>query len=340
MADKSKKTVSSDDLKRQRSRRDLAVWLAIVLSAAAALAAGIAFGVLAIVPQWFAENPRMVVRRIELTSPPDPESGNFPPYNGYWSSHKVPLMTRLEIREPMSLWQIDPGELRRKLEDPGTFSSIRSARVYRIPPDILRIALAERYALATVRGSNNLAVDENAMLFDLRESRWANFSGRRPRISLNAPGNRPGVRDSRLIPAVALIMEVNRGNDNKPASSKLDVLEVRLESDSMVCRFVYGNHGGERRAVFPLRDHERNLPIQLQALRSALAELRQEGLERREFDLSFDGQVVIKDDQPDNAPKKQNLDSRGRRNDDRGNSSSHRNTNHNNDKNKRRRNGR
>lgn len=300
MADKSKNSISSDDLKRRRSRRNLAIWLAVVLSASAALAVGVAIGVLSILPHLFEENPRLIVRRIELTTPPD-KDGNVRSYSGYWSSRKGLLKDKLEAESrekrlsgASSLWRIDPGDLRRELENPRKFSSIQSARVYRIPPDTLRIELVDRTPRAVVRGSG-LLVDETGMLFDPRESIFA--GSRLPRIAVNAPGNLPGARDKRLIPAVALIMEVN--NTNLSVGGKLDVSEVRLESDGMVCRFMYGDPPIERRAIFPLRDYERNLARQLRALRGALKNLQPGEEGRRDFDLSFSGQVVIKEDKPE-----------------------------------------
>ena len=287
MADKSKNSVSSDESRRKSARRNLTIWLVVVLLTAVAIAVGIAIGVLSILPQWFEKNPRMVMRRIELTSK-DRMS-----YSGYWSSRRGVLKRRLGLKDRTSLWEVDPGELRRTLENTRLFSSIQSARVYQVPPDTLRIELTERTPVAFV-GNSPLVTDDSCMLIRRRESIVAGsqWDGTLPTIT-GVDLRRAGERDPRLAPAVALIVEARKG----AADIELKIAEIRIASpEKMQCRFSCGSPAKEYVAVFPIRHYERRLAIQLQALKAALIKLRQGGEDRRYFDLSFDGQVVNRDD--------------------------------------------
>jgi hypothetical protein len=277
------------------------LWLAVVMSVAAIIAIVIAWGVLSVLPRWFEDNPRMVMRRIELTS------RNRMSDRSYWNNHKNELIRRLELYGAPSLWASDSGELRRKLEDPKLFSSIQHARVYKELPDTLRIEITERTPVAFIRDSS-LVVDESCMLIKRRETMVADRRKWReevPDISGITPKETPGVQDMRLAPAVALIKEVDNKNG---ADIRMKIIEIVLQPpERMICRFRCGSAGPEYRAVFPIRHYEKKLGIQVLALRTALIRLREEGLDRRDFDLSFDGQVVIKgnkDGDDNNKPQK------------------------------------
>ena len=288
MADKSKNTDRSGGGGSRNSRRDAMIWLAVVLSVAVLIAIGIAWGILSVLPRCFDENPRMVMHRIELTS------RNRMSDRCYWNNHKDELIRRLELHGSPSLWEIDSGELRRKLEDPKLFSSIQRARVYKELPDTLRIELTERTPVAFIRGSS-LVVDESCMLIAREETMVADkkkWRGEVPDISVIAPKETSGVQDMSLAPAVALIKEVDNKNG---ADIRIRIIEVSIrQPNRMICRFRCGSSETEYRAVFPIRHYEKKLGIQVLALRTALIKFREEGLDQREFDLSFDGQVVTK----------------------------------------------
>ena len=214
------------------------------------------------------------------------------------------MISRLKLATSSSLWQCDSGELRRRLEDPRLFSSIQRAQVYKELPDTLRIELTERTPLAFVggtgRGRDELVVDDSCMLIRRRESMvsGSQWNGALPVISGVPPKDPPGVRDQRLAPAVALITEVQ----NKAQTDlNLRIIEIELQHPKkMLCRFRCGNAGPEYHAVFPIPHYDKKLATQLLALKATLLKLREEGLDRRDFDLSFDGQVVVKARKKDN----------------------------------------
>ena len=140
-----------------------------------------------------------------------------------------------------------------------------------------------------------MVVDESCMLIAREETMVADkkkWRGEVPDISVIAPKETPGVQDMSLAPAVALIKEVDNKNG---ADIRIRIIEVSIrQPNRMICRFRCGSSETEYRAVFPIRHYEKKLGIQVLALRTALIKFREEGLDQREFDLSFDGQVVTK----------------------------------------------
>lgn len=303
MSDKPKNTDRPDE-EAGDSRRSIVLWLVIVLSVAALAAVCITLGVISLMPVWFTENPRMMMRQVELVSstPMSPQ--------GYWVTNKEELVRRLELDGSTSLWKSDSGELRRKLEDPKRFSSIQRARVHKVLPDTLRIELIERTPIAfvhgTAKGKDELVVDESCMLIRRSESMvaGAQWNNALPVISGVVPKDTPGVVDSRLAPAVALITEVQNKNGS---GLKLRIRKIELQyPKKMICRFLCGDSADEYCAVFPIDNYEKKLAVQLLALKTTLLRFPEEGAARREFDLTFDGQVVVRNGKKANTPKHKN----------------------------------
>ena len=114
----------------------------------------------------------------------------------------------------------------------------------------------------------------------------------------------PGVQDQRLAPAVALIMEVQ---SKSGVGLRLTIIEIELQyPKKMICRFRCGNSGTVYRAIFPIEHYDKKLSIQLSMLKTTLLKFREEGIDRHEFDLSFDGQVVVRGGNKVNTPKNKN----------------------------------
>lgn len=283
MADKSKNSHASGDRSRHTGR-DTMILLAVALLSAAGIAAGLVFGVSALWNCWFDENPRLTLRQVRLSSKDRMD------YRGYWNSHRPELLRRLRLRLPIQMWTLDTEALRLELEDPGKFSSVQSARVYLTLPDTLDIELTERTPVAFVdRAGARFVVDETCMLILRRESMAA--QGRWVLPVIRGGGKRdgrPGERDAALAPAVALIMEAQR---NFP---RLKISEIVLlpREEKMLCRFRFGSSGPESEARFPVRHYRQELGSQLKRLEGALIRFRQEGIDRREFDLSFRERLV------------------------------------------------
>ena len=254
--------------------------LAAALLAVAAALTGVIVAWHTLMPLWFGENPRMTIRQVKISS------GGYWNSNGYWNNRDAELLRRLGIRRGMTLFGVDPGALRGKLE---RIPCVESARVYRVLPDTLRMELVERTPRAVLFDrASPLVADENGMVIERRESLVANGRWDLPLISGVSLKYQPGQKDPRLAPAMELIMQTRSRYHN------FNIREVTFTSpERMECFFNYGGGRTIYRAVFPVRQYERRIDGLLLALESALIDMRRSGEDKRNFNLSFDGQVVI-----------------------------------------------
>ena len=237
------------------------------------LAAGAAFGVRALYGLWFSGNERLTLRRLQVAS------------RGYWNGREAELMRRLELKNGTPLFALDPKAIREKLE---RIPCVESARVHRIPPDTLSVELTERIPRALLGAPGSLLVaDENAVVMTRRESLAEGGKLALPVITgVPLSGMRPGTADRRLLPALDLIMLTLR------RYPMFHISTVSMNSqDSMVCYFLYRGGRSYYRAVLPVRS--RGLEFLLSALESAIIEVRRSGDAQRNFNLSYDGQVVV-----------------------------------------------
>ena len=305
MADRPKKTSSSGAAENRKARQELLIWLTVIVLLAAAAALTVILGVSAIYPHWFEKNPRMILRRIRISS--SDQSG----IQNYWSTRRGrrKLLKRLELELGVPLAELDTGKVRAELEDPKRFSSVQSARVVRVLPDTLSIELTERIPLAFLDSRDSkVVVDDACMLIKRSESMAA--VGKWDELPLITGLDRRtdvGERDPRLSPAVALILETQKNRDPRTA---IKIIKIEFESldpagagraepNNMLCTFRFGRPSAEDehvyRALFPLRDLEKYLDVYLYRLVTSVVKMRQEGRsDWRFFDLTFDDMVVIR----------------------------------------------
>ena len=256
------------------SGRRRKVWRWAILLALLALVAGAVFGVRGLYSLWFPDNERLVLRRIEIRS------------QGYWSGRESGLMRRLGLREGAPLFELDMRELREKLE---RIPCVESARVYRVLPDTLRCEITERIPRAFLgKPGSELVADENSVVMTRRESLASDGKLDLPIITgVNLAGVSPGQPCRKLRPALDLIMLTLR------RYPMFDIRAVSMTADdSMACYFFYHRGRTHYRAVFPA--HSRNYELLLSALESAIIDVRRNGDQKRNFNLSWDGQVVTK----------------------------------------------
>ena len=277
MADKSKNTAPAAG--ERRGHKMALIALAVVLLAVGTAVAGVILAVHTLGPLWFGENPRLAIRRVEIAS------------GGYWNgnganSRENELMRRLGMRRGMTLFGVDPGKLRAGLE---RIPCVESARVYRVLPDTLRMELVERTPRAVLFDrASPLVADENGIVIERRESLVATGRWDLPLISGVSLKYQPGQKDPRLAPAMELIMQTRSRYHN------FNIREVAFKSpDRMECFFNYGGGRTIYRAIFPVRRYESRIDGLLLALEAALIDMRRAGEDKRNFNLSFDGQVVI-----------------------------------------------
>ena len=295
MADKPKKTSAAGSGEVRKAVNEPVLRLAVVVSLAAVLAIAAAIGVSAIIPRWFSENPRMTLRRVQLSS------GGAADYRGYWSTRKSELLQRLGINEAEPLWNVDTSALRAELEDTTKFSSIKSAQVFLHLPDTLEIRLSERTPVAVLfsRGSKFVA-DESCMVILRGESMAADGNWEELPLITGSEELGVGRRDPRLAPAVALIMEVRKTNS---PGMEIDIIKIELdrvdaarggEPEKMVCFFRFGGTEAVCRAIFPVRNHEKYLGAYLSRLRAALINARRAGRVGRCIDLTYERRAVVR----------------------------------------------
>ena len=279
MADRSKITASAAG-GGGRGRKTVLIALTVVLLVAGAAVAGVVAAFHTLGPLWFGDNPRMTIRQVKVAS------GGYWNDRGYWSNRETELLRRLGIRRGMTLFAVDPGKLRAGLE---RIPCVESARVYRVLPDTLQLEVIERTPRAVLFDrASPLVADENGMVIERRESLVATGRWDLPLISGVPLKYQPGQKDPRLAPAMELIMQtVSRYHNFK-------IREVALKSpERMECFFNYGGGRTIYRAIFPVRRYESRIDGLLLALESALIEARRSGEDKRNFNLSFDGQVVM-----------------------------------------------
>ncbi|MBQ6352232.1 MAG: FtsQ-type POTRA domain-containing protein [Lentisphaeria bacterium] len=279
MADRSKNPAPAADSSRRGRKMVLLALTAALLVVAAAVSGVVAVRHI-LVPLWFDENPRMTIRQVKISS------GGYWNGNGYWNNRESELLRRLGVRRGMTLFGVDPGALRGKLE---RIPCVESARVYRVLPDTLRMELVERTPRAVLFDrASPLVTDEKGMVIERRESLVANGRWDLPLISGVSLRYQPGQKDPRLAPAMELIMQTRSRYPN------FNIREVAFTSpERMECFFNYGGGRIIYRAVFPVRQYESRIDGLLLALESALIDMRRSGEDKRNFNLSFDGQVVI-----------------------------------------------
>ena len=266
--DKNSRAAAVNSGGRGRRWRAL-LWLAFLLL----FVCGTVFGANALYEAWFPGNGRLVLRRLQISS------------RGYWNGRENELMRRLGLRPGTTLFSLDPRAIRESLE---RIPCVESARVYRVLPDTLHVEIVERIPRASLlKPGSPLVVDENAVIMTRSESLAYNGKLELPVITgIRSSGMTPGVSYPKLRPALGLIMLTLR----RYPMFRISTVSM-VSPDSMVCYFLYRGGRSHYRAVLPVRS--RGMEFLLSALESAIIEVRRSGDGQRNFNLTYDGQVVV-----------------------------------------------
>jgi len=220
---------------------------------------------------FFTANPRFAVRNIEVNG------------HGYWRENSRMLAKRVALETGGNIFRVDLGDLRKRLEHiPG----IAAATAGRKLPDTVVLKIEERIPRALLGNPRSpYVVDEHGVVVLRRES-IANKL-RLPVISgIPLREFRPGVADKRLMPALELLMTTLRGFPD------IRILQISIVSPRRLeFRMTYrGNNFYS--VVFPVKRN--NNAFLLSALQSAIISARRNGDNRRNFDLFYEGQVVVR----------------------------------------------
>ncbi len=214
----------------------------------------------------------------------------------FWGKHVYLLESKLGARAGDNLFSesLSPSVLRKKLLSvPG----IEKAEVSRRLPDTLEVWVLERVPVAQIAGSG-LVVDEHCVLIRRNESMAEKqllpvITGL-PRCTV-----KPGDRLNNLAPALGLLAAAREFPDfnmDRLDVSELDAGRVNkspapVPGSRITAYMQFRELPGVYTAVFPSNGNPRLL---LAALDSAIISACYRGDDRRNFDLTFDGQVVQK----------------------------------------------
>ena len=245
----------------------------LLLVAPLLLIGGAALGCHALNSVWFTDNRHLVLRKVHVLS------------SGYWSGRDGELASRLDLKPGTGMFRIDPAELRRNLE---AIPCVAKARVYRELPDTLRIELNERVPRAIIGNRNSqVVVDENGVVMPRSES-MASGKLELPVITgVSLKKCRPGGILAAAEPALKLI---TLAMQNFPVYHIAMV--SMLPDDSMACFLYYRGGRSCYRVIVPVRSAD--LSMLLGALEGAIIEVKRSGDQQRNFNLTYDGQVVVK----------------------------------------------
>lgn len=257
------------------TKRRRALWslllLLLLLGGGAGIFAALRYG-------GFTANPRLELRHIRLQS------------RGYWETpgREDELAKQLKLVYGTKLFALDPAELAIQLRQ---IPCVKQARVIRVLPDTLQFELVERTPRAVLFSpQGRWVIDEDAVLMEKRRSEAVKLNAL-PVLML--PRDNPRWQGGEVLaearPALELLMTVLSSFPN---------LTIHLidasnpDSDTMQVYLTFLNYPNKYCVTIP-RDSRRCSQL-LYMLQSAIVNAKKHGDQRRNYDLSFNGQVVIK----------------------------------------------
>lgn len=221
----------------------------------------------------FEENQYLTLRNLEVVG------------TGYWNGREAFLAKLLNLNiNKDNLFKLDYKLLRKRLL---AIPSISNARIVRVLPDTLLLHIEERVPrLILANPSSPWVIDENCIAIPKAESMATNqklpvMTG----VKLHLVSG--GMELKQLRPAVDLVMMTLRNFPN------LQILAIRFigsRRDKMRVVFQYRNKK-TCLAIVPIKNQ--GLDVLLHALQSAIVSAQISQDSRTNFDLSYDGQVVI-----------------------------------------------
>ncbi len=225
----------------------------------------------------FSRNERFLLRRIEVRS----EQG------GYWNGRDDRVAELLQLRPGRdNLWEMDLRKIRERLL---RHPSIRTCTMKRVLPETLSVSIVERLPRAALGnpGSPYLLSDD---LVVLPRAETMKVAGDLPVLTGFGPNFRtyPGALCPQAEAAMDLLMEILRNYPDLAAVhldiSSRDKLKTTLRYRN---RYLY-------QVTFPT---EGRFDYLLGVVQSAIIGLLRNGDERHVLDVSFNGQIVIRERQ-------------------------------------------
>lgn len=221
---------------------------------------------------FFVGNDRFMLKHVSV------ERGRF------WRGRENVLAQRIGLAPGTNLFALDYRKLRERL---ATIPSIESAEVVPVLPDTIELRLIERIPRAAIGNPNSpWVVDENNIVIPRAESLAAE-NLRLPVISGIPPAEvRLGAKLERLGPAMELIMATVRGFPQ----IRISWISV-ADKEKLLFTMRYRD---SRQLTVTLPTSNRGVNFMLSALQSAILDAWRFGDERSNFNLSYEGRVVLK----------------------------------------------
>ena len=237
-----------------RSDREKLFRALLVLFILIAAATALVFGVFWARQQLFNRNDRFKLREVVVKS------------GGYWQDKAPLLSSRLGIRPGMNLFSLKPAEIRRQLM---AIPSVGNCEVVRILPDTLHLRV----------------IDETGMVIPRLESMSVSLP--LPVIlGMRLEDIEAGMKLDALNPALELIMLTVR---NFP---DISIVAINVRNPEKLEFFMRYRNQKSCKVIIPA--HNRNFAFLLSTLQSAIIHAERRGDTRGTFDLSFDGNVIIR----------------------------------------------
>ena len=221
----------------------------------------------------FTGNPRLVLREVRVRT------------TGYWRDRGKQLCSRIGLEPGINLFSLNLRTLRRRLE---CIPNIASAEVRRVPPDTIEIKIEERIPRAVLGNPRSpFVVDEHCVVIPRTESMAEKEKLRLPVVSgISLKKLQPGSAEPRLQRALDLIMVTLRGFPD------IRILQLSIDRPGFFDLRMTYRENILYHVILPVRTSGN--AFLLSALQSAIIAARRRGDRRTTFDLSYEGQVVVR----------------------------------------------
>jgi len=231
---------------------------------------GIAFGAFKLYQTLFVTNPRLQLQRVEVCS----QTG------GYWQQHQTELIQKIGLQTGMSFHDIHPDEIRQKLL---AIPNISAATVEVLHPDAIRLNITERIPVAQL--DTTWVIDSEGYILRRSET----IANQLP-LPVIIESQRKAYQEHTQRKELRCAIQLTAAMQNYP---NIQMPQLIVRSDSKLVARV--NYMGENCSItFPDGKEEKDYRFLIERFLDALVQSRLKGDMRKNFDMSFEGRVVVK----------------------------------------------
>ena len=267
---KSKKEKKSEN--KSKTAVDFKTKLAVFLTLAIIVIAGIVFGSVFLYHQIFTENPRFNLSKLIVES------------NGYWNNKNNELLRLTDLKlHKDNIWKLSLSSLRKKvLLLPG----VENCDVIRVIPDTIQFIITERIPRAQLAEFRAVMADSDTYAIPTAVAMKTNgklpfIMGLDPKLEIKVNQKIPELEF-----AMFLIMKTIRD------FSEFEIIAINVENPDYYTLYLRYNGGKRKMVIMPV--NYQDVDIKFIALRTAMSQAEIKNVEYRVFDLSFKDRVVCK----------------------------------------------